>query len=140
MKTASWVLLLVAGVLTLLASLGSVYIAHGTARDELGPGGPTLEDVAAGRPEIATALRGRRGTAAAFAASYAVLFLFVVLGPYRRGETWCWWALLTAALVLTLLTAARVPFLGTRLGAATGLIHFGVVLVALLLDVRRLRR
>jgi hypothetical protein len=42
--------------------------------------------------------------------------------------------------VLALLTGARIPFLGTRLGAGTGLTHFLAVLVGLLLDVRRLRR
>jgi hypothetical protein len=33
----------------------------------------------------------------------------------------------------------RVPVLGTRLGAGTGLVQLIVVLVALLLDVQRLR-
>jgi hypothetical protein len=99
----------------------------------------TLEDVAAGRSEVATAIRARRGTAAAFAAAYAVLFLAVVLGPYRRGDAWSSWALLAAALTLGILVMARVPALGTRAGAGTGLSQLVVVIVALLLDVRRLR-
>jgi hypothetical protein len=68
-----------------------------------------------------------------------VLFLSVVLGPYRRGDTWSWWALLAAALTLGILTMARVPLIGTRAGAGTGLIQLVVVVVALLLDVKRLR-
>lgn len=139
MKTASWVLLAIVGVLTLLGGLASTSVAYGSARDELRPG-VTLEDVAGGRAEVVTALRARRGTAAAFAVTYAVLFLFVVLGPYRRGDTWAWWALLTAALVLAVFTGARIPLLGTQAGAATGAIHFVVVLVGLLLDVGRLKR
>jgi hypothetical protein len=62
-----------------------------------------------------------------------------VLGPYRRGDTWSWWTLLAGALTLGILAAARVPFLGTRAGAGTGLAHLVVVVVALLLDVRRLK-
>lgn len=139
MKTASWVLLAVAGALILLGSFASLYTAYATgAPDPLTPR-VMLDDVTAGRPEVATAIRARRGTAAAFAAAYAVLFLAVVLGPYRRGDTWSWWALLAAALTLGLLIMARVPALGTRAGAGTGLVQLVVVIVALLLDVRRVR-
>lgn len=139
MKTASWVLLAVVGALTLMGSLGSLYVAYSGARDEFGQGGPTVEDVAAGRDGIATALRARRATAAAFAAAYAVLFLAIVLGPYRRGDAWAWWTLLAGALTLALLAVARVPLLGTRLGAFTGLPLLAGVVIALALDVRRLR-
>jgi hypothetical protein len=68
-----------------------------------------------------------------------VLFLFVVLGPYRRGDVWSWWALLASSAALGLVIMLRVPVLGTRLGAGTGLVQLIVVLVALLLDVQRLR-
>lgn len=139
MKTASWVVLAIVGVLTLLGSFASLYTAYGTgAPDALTPT-VSLDDATAGRPEVATAIRARRGTAAAFAAAYAVLFLSIVLGPYRRGDTWSWWTLLGGALVLAILTAARVPALGTRAGAGTGLAALAVVVVGLLLDVRRLR-
>lgn len=139
MKTASWVLLTIVGVLMLLGSIASLYTAYapGTAaRDALGTGA-SLQDVDAWRPDVATAIRARRGTAAAFAAAYAVLFLSVVLGPYRRGDTYSWWALLAAAVTLGLLIALRIPALGTRAGAGTGLVQLAVVAVALLLDVRR---
>jgi hypothetical protein len=139
MRTASWVLLAVAGALMLLGSFASLYTAYiGGAPDPLTPR-ISLDDVAAGRPEVATAIRARRGTAAAFAAAYAVLFLSVVLGPYRRGDTWSWWALLAAALTLGILIMVRVPLIGTRAGAGTGLVQLVVVAVALLLDVRRLQ-
>jgi hypothetical protein len=139
MKTASWILLAIVGVLVLLGSLVSLSIAYRTgAQDPIAPR-VTLDDVAAGRPEVATALRGRRATAAAFAAAYAVLFLSIVLGPYRRGDTWSWWTLLAGSLTLAVLTAARVPALGTRAGAGTGLVQLAVVVVALLLDLGRVR-
>lgn len=139
MKTASWVLLAIVGALVLLGSFASLFIAYNSAAPD--PITPTisLEDLTAGQPEAATALRARRGTAASFAAAYGVLFLAIVLGPYRRGDRWSWWTLLAGALTLGILTAARVPLLGTRAGAGTGLVSLAVVVVALLLDVRRLR-
>jgi hypothetical protein len=63
-----------------------------------------------------------------------------VLGPYRRGEVWSWWAILLAAFVLFVFAAARQPFLGTTLGIAAPAIHLGVVLLALVLDGGRLKR
>jgi hypothetical protein len=141
MKKASWILLAVVGVLTLLGGLGSAYTAYtdsGGANDALASNA-TVEDVKAWRPEVATAIRARRGTAAAFAAAYGVLFLAVVLGPYRRGDAWTWWALLGSSVTLAILTAIRVPALDTRAGAGTGLVHLAVVAVALLLDVNRVR-
>lgn len=141
MRKASWVLLTVVGVLTLLGSLASVFTAYrgnGGASDAIGRG-VSVSDVAAWNPEIATAIRARRGTAAAFAATYSALFLGVVLGPYRRGDRGSWWALLIAAAVLAALTLPRIAALGTRAGVGTALIHFGAVAVALLLDVGRLR-
>ena len=141
MKTASWVILTIVGVVTLLGSIASLYTAYapGTgARDQVGSG-TTVQDLEAWRPDAATAIRARRGTAASFAAAYAVLFLAFVLGPYRRGDAFSWWAILAGALTLGLLTALRVPALGTRSGAGTGLVHLALVVVALLLDVRRVR-
>ncbi len=139
MRKASWILLVVMGALMLAGSLGSLSVAYSGARDEFGLGGPTVDDVAAWNPEIATAIRARRGTAASFAAAYAVLFLAIVLGPYRRGDTWAWWALLAGAATLAVLGIVRIPLLGTRLGAFTGAIPLVVTVIALLLDVRRLK-
>jgi hypothetical protein len=139
LRTASWVVLTLVGALILLGALGSTFVAYTAREDPLMPGGPTVDAVESVHPGLANALRGRRATAAAFAAAYAVLFLSVVLGPYRRGDAWSWWALLAASAVLGVITMLRVPMLGTRLGAGTGLIQLAVVLVGLLLDVRRLR-
>jgi hypothetical protein len=139
MRKASWILLAVAGAATFLASLASLRVAYSDAGDQFGPGGPTVQELAAGSPEVATALRARRGTAAAFAAAYAVLYLGVVFGSYRRGDVSSWWTLLAGSLALVVLTALRVPILDTRLGVGTAAIHFAITLVGLLLDVRRPR-
>jgi uncharacterized membrane protein (DUF2068 family) len=139
MRKASWVLLTVVGALILLGSFASLFTAYKSGAPDAITPSISLEDVAAGRPEVATAIRARRATAAAFAAAYAVLFLSIVLGPYRHGDAWSWWSLLAAAVTLGILIMARVPALGTRAGSATGLIQLVVVVVALLLDVRRVR-
>ena len=137
MRIVSWVLLALVGVATLVASLLSANVAYRSAQDQIGPVG--LEELAAGRGEVAAALRARRGTAAAFAAAYAVLFLSIVLGPYRRGDRWAWWALLAGVLVLFGLTLLRVPALGTRAGVGTAAVQLATVVAALLLELRRLR-
>jgi hypothetical protein len=140
MRTLSWIVLTLVAAALILGGLGSAWIAYlaGPDTEEFGPGGPKLSEVQSWRPDIAQAIRARRGTAAAYAAGFGVLFLFTVLGPYRRGDVWSWWTLLVATLLLAVLILLRVPLLGTRLGAGTGGILAGVVVVALLLDVRRL--
>lgn len=137
LRTVSWIILALAGVVTFLGSLASARVAYRSGSDFIGRA--TLNEVAAGREDVALALRGRRGTAAAYAAGFSVLFLFIVLVPYRRGEVWSWWALLAGTLVLALLTLARIPLLGTRLGSGAATIQLGLVALGLLLDVSRLR-
>jgi hypothetical protein len=130
MKTASWVILGVVGVLTLLGSLFSVGIAYASLiEDKIGPA--TLTELSAGRPELATAVRARRATAAAYGAGFATLFLAITLGPYRRGDVWAWWALLAGTLVVSVLILLRVPFLGINLGAPTAVTGAGTALSTL---------
>ena len=129
MKTASWVILLVVGALTLLGSLVSLGLAYGAARDQIGPA--SLAELSVGRPEVATAVRARRATAAAYAAGFATLFLAITLGPDRRGDVWAWWALLAGTLVVSVLILLRVPFLGIRLGATPAVTGAGTALTTL---------
>ena len=140
LRTTSTWLLGIAGSLVLLASVISANLAY---RGQYPIGGTTsVEEVAAGRPGIEVALRAIRGTSAAYAAGFAALFLTVVFGPYRRGERWAWWALLAGTLAVVLISLGRVPFLGVAMGrAGTGpaLVQTGAIVLALLLDVRRLR-
>lgn len=145
MKTASWVLLAFAGVATLAISLVSVERAYGTYNDHVG--GVSVRELSAGRPEIETALRARRATAAAYSAGFAALFLLICVGPYRRGEVWAWWALLVGILVVSLLILLRLPVLGTGLGGAAGggtasgtLLQLALVGAGLALGAGRLRR
>ena len=136
MKTASWIILVVAGALTLLGGLASVGRAYISAQDQIGPA--SLAELSVGRPEVATAVRARRATAAAYAAGFATLFLAITLGPYRRGDVWAWWALLAGTLVVTVLILLRVPLLDVRQGAAAALIQLVVVGLGLALGAGRL--
>ena len=137
MKTASWIILVVAGALTLLGSLASLGVAYGSSQDQIGPA--TLTELTEGKPEVATALRARRATAAAFAAGFATLFLAITLGPYRRGEVWAWWAVAAGTLVVAVSILLRIPLLGTQQGAATGGILLAAVGLGLALGAGRLR-
>lgn len=140
LKTASWVLLTVVGAITLLVSLISANLAY---RGDYPIGGTPVAEVAAGHAETLTALRGIRGTSAAYAAGFAVLFLCTVLGPYRRGDKGAWWALLAAPAAIVLVATARVPLLGIPFGSGgTGpaAIQGGLIFLALLLDVGRLSK
>ena len=137
MKTASWVILTIVGALVVLGSLTSAWLAYGGSDYPIGP--KSLAEIAAAHEGVGPALRGIRGTSAAYAGAYGVLFLAIVLGPYRRREVWAWWAILGGVAALAIITALRVPTLGVARGLGAALIELAVVLVGLLLDVARLR-
>ena len=136
MRKASWVVLCILGLLILVSSLLSA--ANAYWRD-WGIGPTTLTKIEILAPGTEIALRGSRSTAAAFGVGFAVLFLTIVIGPYRRGEVWAWWALLGSMLSLAAVVLLRVPLLGTTLGTLPAVVPLVVVLVALLLDLGRLR-
>jgi hypothetical protein len=135
MRTASWVLLTFVSAATLLISLLSANLGY---RGGYQIAGLEVTDVAGGRPEVLTGLRGVRGTSAAYGAAYAVLFLSIVLGPYRRGDVWAWWTLFAAILTLLGVVLLRLPFLGTTLGVGATAIPVGLAFLGLLLDAKRL--
>jgi hypothetical protein len=135
LRTVSWVLLALVGVFVLLVALVSANLAY---RGEYPIAGVSITEIAAGREPVLLGLRGVRGTAAAWGAAWAALFLAVVLGPYRRGDLWSWWGILASALALAAVAGARVVFIRLDAGTGTPLVLLVVVLVALLLDVKRL--
>ena len=138
MKKASWILLTVLGVAITFFSLVSAVHAY-WKDDDYGIGDSKVSRVAGGDAGVATALRGIRGTSAAFGAAYGVLFLAVVLGPYRRGDVWAWKALLVAGLTQCVLVLLRIPILGTQLGVSAAETSVVLLVVGLLLDVGRMR-
>jgi hypothetical protein len=138
LRTISWILLTILGALTLFVSLASARVAYLAPAEEQILPNTSLAD-AGMSPEVATAVRARRGTAAAYAAGFAVLFLIVVTVPYRRGEVWSYWAVLAALVTITAVSALRWPTLHVKAGADAAAMQLAVGAVALLLDVKRLR-
>ncbi len=129
---ASWIILLVVVAAVALLSLQSLRIAYTGNQDSLVTGF-TLDQIREYGGEAAVkAFKGRRATAATWALGYALLALLVVLGPYRRGERWAWWALLISLGVSQLLSILRVPMLGTTLGAGAPGILLAFALLGLL--------
>jgi hypothetical protein len=135
LRSVSWVLLALVGALVLLVSLVSANLAY---RGEYPIAGVSITEIASGREVVLLGLRGTRGTAAAWGAAWAALFLAVVLGPYRRGDVATWWGILASLITLAVVAGARVPLTGIQAGTGTPLVLLAVVLVALLLDVKRL--
>src|SRR6186713_299613 len=119
MKTASWLILAFAGLVTLALSVLQVVRAYGTSYDDRIVD-VRISELAPGRPEVEVAIRARRATAGAYGAGFGALFLMIAVGPYRRGDVWAWWALLTGMLLVSVLILLRVPFLDTGLGGSVG--------------------
>jgi hypothetical protein len=138
LRIISWVLLALAGALTLLGAVGSAQFAISGSDDQFGD--VALSEMTGGNTTVANLVHGRRLTAAAYASAFSVLFLLVVLFPYRRGEVWSWWAILISTAVLAGIVLLRVPYLGIQLGASVAYMQLGVVVVALLVDVGRLKK
>jgi hypothetical protein len=135
LRVVSWVLLTLVGALALFGALASASLAY---RGMYPIGGVTIDVIAQGRDAVLLGLRGTRGTAAGWCAAWATLFLVVVLGPYRRGDVATWWGILASTLVLAAVVALRVPLLGLQAGTGTVLVLLVVVILALLVDVKRL--
>jgi membrane-associated PAP2 superfamily phosphatase len=134
---ASWVLLAILAALVAFLSINSTMRAFGGAPDALTPA-YSIADLATVSPDAVTAVHGRRVTASTWALGYALLHLFVVLVPYRRGERWAWWALLVSLGVSQLLSIARIPALGTNQGAAASGILLAFLLIGLLAGAPRM--
>ena len=134
--TVGWALLLLLAAALTLLSINSTYIPL-VARPDGVTSSVTVDDIGAKTsPEVATALRGRRVTAATWALAYGLLLWGVLLVPYRRGERWAWWAVLLSVVVSQLLSLARIPMLDTQQGAAASAILIGITLVGLLLGAK----
>jgi len=137
LRIISWILLTLAGLLLLLCAIGSAQVALSLQEDQFGTA--SLSQLTGGDESLARLIHARRLTAAAFATGFAAFFLLVTLIPYRRGEVWSWWAILIATALTSGLMLLRLPYLDVSLGASVGYTLLAVVVLALLLDVGRLR-
>lgn len=139
MRKTSVGILAVVGIGLLLLSFVSMGQAYFNNYAIGGNDGVSVTKLGAGDEQVVKALRGIRGTSAAYAGAFAVLFLAIVFGPYKRSEKWAWWALMAACLLHAALVLPRLVFVGTTLGVGPAVTQVVVVIVALLLDVSRLR-
>lgn len=138
LRIVSWIVLTLFGFLLLLGAAGSARFAMSRGDDQFGP--VSMNELTGGNDEVIGVLHARRLTSAAYASGFAILFLMIVVIPYRRGEVWAWWALLIATCVTSGLYILRVPTIGVAIGAEIGYMMLGFVVIALLLDVSRLRK
>ncbi|MFL6213855.1 MAG: hypothetical protein ACJ74J_08160 [Blastocatellia bacterium] len=138
---ASWVILFVVLAATAVFAVESLWIAYTSPQESITPT-YTLNNIreATGNEEAVKALKGRRATAATWALGYALLGLMVVLGPYRRGERWAWWALLISIGLSQFLSLLRAVMLGTTQGIQTPSVLLALALLALLAAVPRFFR
>ncbi len=136
LRKASWILIVFVGSVLLFFSCASAFLAYSGADFPIA-GVPVAE--VAGNSEVEAGLRGARGTAAAYAAAFAVLIISIAAGPYRQGTKWSWWTLLGAFIVLVCVTSVRVPTLGIAGGVGAAVVPAVLVGIALLLDVARVR-
>jgi len=138
MKTISWILLMIVALLVLLGAVASAAVAYfAPPSSDVIVSSVSLADLSLSE-DVKTALRGRRGTAASYALAFAILMLWIIWIPYRQGAVWAWWAILFSTLFLSLSLMLRIPAVGITQGAVTGAYLLIAVVVALLLDCRRL--
>ncbi len=136
--TISWVIFALLGAATLVVSLLSVTAAYLDPSGDLVAGKYTPAEVANGDEEVAAALSARRGTAAAFAVSYAILLLSVALGPYRKrqGVRGAFLALVVASVANAVVILLRVPLLGVSFGLGAATIPLVLVTIATVFGLR----
>lgn len=140
MKILSWILLALVSLLGLVGSAESLGAAYfGDSRAEMITGTIALADLSSDE-QVTKSVQGRRGTAASLGLSLTALLLCVVLGPYRRGAVWAWWAILVSTVLFGAGVLLRIPLLGTTQGSMTGLVVLLITIPALLLDVQRVYR
>ncbi|HVF89832.1 MAG TPA: hypothetical protein VNH22_07185 [Blastocatellia bacterium] len=135
---ASWVILLLLTVSAALISAISIRTAYGGGPDNITASYSLEQLTTATSQEVALAIRGRRATAASWALGCALLSIFVVLVPYRRGEKWAWWALLIAWGIPQFISLARaVPF-GSSFGTSAPATVLALLLLGLMAGAPRI--
>ncbi len=132
-----WIMLLILGILIAVGGLGSLTFAYRSGDDA--PAGVSMQELAKINPELPVALRGRRATAATLAVTIGILILWIAAVPYRRGEKWSWWALLSSIGLGAVLSIFRITFLGTRLGVGPAVFFLCWAIVALAISYRDMR-
>jgi hypothetical protein len=132
-----WLMLLALGILMTLGGLQSLMVAYRSGNQALA--GVSMQDLAKVSPELPVALRGRRATAASLAITCGILISWLAAAPYRRGEKWVRWALLSAVGLGALLSMLRISALGAKAGTAGPAISLIWLILALAISYRDLK-
>ena len=129
-----WLMLLALGILMTLGGLESLLFAYRSGNEA--PAGVSMQELAKISPELPVALRGRRATAASLAITCGILISWLAAVPYRRGEKWAWWALLSSVGLGALLSMLRISALGAKAGTAGPGIFLIWLILALVISYR----
>lgn len=133
----SWVILVIVAFLILLGSFASLANAYSSRSESIGT--VTTDQIRSlGGDDAVHQFKARRVTAATWSLAFAILFGWVVVGPYRQGSKWAWWAMLVSLGLSQLLSMARAPLLGTESGVGTSAVALAFLLIGLLAGVPRI--
>lgn len=131
--TIGWVLLAILGFGLAAGGVASTLTAYrGTETIAEVP----LERFSDFNADLPTVLRGRRATAASFALTSGLLLLWLAVQPFRRGEKWVWWAVLTSVGIGCAASLLRLPMIGLRLGTGSSAAILVVAVLALAISYR----
>jgi hypothetical protein len=133
--TIGWVLLLLLGLFLILGAIGSLAVAYTSPEDD-DLGGMSVSELAKLSPGAATAVRGRRATAASLAFACGMMVCWIAATAYRRREKWAWYALLTSLGIGSALSMFRISMIGITTGAGTAGVALGILLAALIISYR----
>jgi hypothetical protein len=134
---AAWIMLLVMAAVLVLGGLGSLATAYRTGNESIA--GFKSQDLARMNPELLSALRGRRATAASLSVMAGLLIAWIGTTAFRRGEKWAWWALLTSVGLGAALSLLRVMMLDLKLGAGNAAALLVWLVVALGISYRDMK-
>ncbi len=135
--TIGWIMLTVMGALLVLGGLGSLGTAYRTGNESIA--GLKAQELAKIHPELLPALLGRRATAASLSLMAGMLIAWIASGPFRRGEKWAWWAMLTAIGLGAAMSLLRIPALGYNAGAVNAAVLLVWLLIALAVSYRDMK-
>ncbi len=132
-----WMLLFLVGLLMSLGALESAFVAFRGTGDALAT--VRIDELSRINPGIPDAVRGRRLTACGYALSCGLLICWISATAYRRREKWAYYGLLASVGLGSILSIARLVFVGSIPGAGAPGLTLAVLVVALAISYRDFR-
>ncbi len=132
-----WLLLAAMGLLITLGGIESLAVAYRGGDDPIM--GVSMERLAELNPDLPSAIRGRRATAAFYATSCGLLIAWIASTAYRQRQKWAWYALLSSVGLGAALSVLRIPILDYTPGAQAAAAILAVLILALAVSYRDFR-